>query len=55
MQTQDRKLFANFGKGRFAEVSHFEQLVFGTLYEVSNVSNSFAFEAVVGSNRELKI
>jgi hypothetical protein len=55
MQTQDRKLFADFVKGRFAEIPHFEQLVFRPLYEVSNVPNPFAFQTVVGSNRELKI
>ena len=50
MQTKDRELFADFRKGRFAEVSNFEELVFCPLNEVSNISNPFTFKTVVGPN-----
>jgi hypothetical protein len=55
MQSDGGELFPYFGQRCFTEVADFQQLVFGSLHEISHVTNSFALQAVVSTNRQLQV
>jgi hypothetical protein len=52
MQSQVGEFFTNFIQCCFAEVSHFQQLVFGSLNQIPQGSDALRFQAVAGSNRQ---